>query len=75
MCLIVRILYKFNTVEAFERAVGKVEDSWSDKHIQGRVIYNKTKRQLHWQNVREELNRAITANPGKIHGLISVENQ
>jgi hypothetical protein len=75
MCLMVRILYKFNTVEAFERAVGKVEDYWSDKYIQGRVVYNKTKRQLHWQNLREELNEAITANPVKIHGLISVENQ
>jgi hypothetical protein len=71
----VRILYKFNTVEAFERAVGKVEDYWGDKYIRGRVIYNKTKRQLRWQNLRHELEKAKIVNPGKIHGLIAVENQ
>jgi hypothetical protein len=75
MCLTIRILYKFNTVEAFERAVGKVEDYWGDKYIRGRVVYNKTKRQLYWQNLRQELNLAITVNPGTIHGLITVENQ
>jgi hypothetical protein len=71
----IRILYKFNTVEAFERAVGKVEDFWGDKYIRGRVIYNKEKRQLRWQNLREELNEAKRVNPGKIHGLFTVENQ
>ena len=75
MCLMIRTLYKFNTVEAFERAVGRVEDNWGDKFIRGRVAYNNEKRQLRWQNLREELTNAKSVNPGKIHGLIAVENQ
>ncbi|MBU7009093.1 MAG: hypothetical protein HXS46_00265 [Theionarchaea archaeon] len=75
MCLIIRTLYKFNTVEAFERAVEMVEQKWSTKLIRGRVIYNKTKIQLTWQNLREKLEKAKTVNPVTIHGLIAVENQ
>ena len=75
MCLIIRTLYKFNTVEAFERAVKIVEQKWGNKLIRGRVIYNKTKKQLTWQNLRAELDKAKTVNPVTIHGLIAVENQ
>jgi len=75
MCLIIRTLHKFNTVEAFERAVETVEQKWSTKLIRGRVIYNETKKQLRWQNLREELGKARTVNPGVIHGVIAVENQ
>ena len=35
MCLMVRILYKFNTLEAFERAVRTIECNWGDKVIRG----------------------------------------
>ena len=75
MCLLVRTLYKFNTVEAFERAIETVEQKWGNKLIRGRVIYNKTKKQLTWKNLREELEKAKTANPVTIHGIIAVENQ
>jgi hypothetical protein len=75
MCLMIRILYKFNTIEAFERAVGKVEHYWGDKYIRGRVIYHKSKQQLDWQNLRDELEKAKSINPTTIHGLIAVENQ
>ncbi len=75
MCLLIRTLYKFNTVEAFERAVETIEQKWSNKLIRGRVIYNETKKQLTWQNLREELGKAKTTNPVTIHGLIAVENQ
>jgi len=68
-------MYKFNTVEAFERAVETVERKWSNKLIRGRVIYNETKKQLTWKNLREELEKAKTINPVTIHGLIAVENQ
>jgi len=75
MCLLIRTLYKFNTVEAFERAVETIEQKWSNKLIRGRVIYNEIKRQLTWQNLRAELEKAKTVNPVTIHGLIAVENQ
>jgi len=75
MCLLVRTLYKFNTVEAFERAVETVERKWNNKLIRGRVIYSKTKIQFRWQNLREELEKAKTANPVTIHGIIAVENR
>ena len=75
MCLIVRTIYKFNTVEAFERAIETVEKKWSNKLIRGRVIFNGTRIQLRWQNLRAEHEKAKTANPMKIHGLIAVENQ
>ena len=75
MCLIIRTIYKFNTAEAFERAVEMVEQKWNTKLIRGRVIYNETKRQLTWQNLREELGKAKTINPVTIHGIIAVENQ
>jgi len=75
MCLLIRTLYKFNTVEAFERAVETIERKWSNKLIKGRVIYSNTKRQLTWKNLREELYRAKTVNQVTIHGLIAVENQ
>jgi len=75
MCLLIRILYKFNTVEAFERAVEITEQKWGTKLIRGRVIYNKTKKQLTWKNLQEELEKAKTINPLTIHGLIAVENR
>jgi hypothetical protein len=75
MCLIIRLLYKFNTVEAFERAITAVEQQWGDKYIRGRVVYNESKTYLEWDNLRTELRRAKSANPVKIHGLIAVENQ
>ena len=75
MCLMVRIVYKFNTLEAFERAINAVENHWGDKFIRGRVTYLGIKRQFTWQNLREELEIAKTVNPNTIHGLIAVENQ
>jgi hypothetical protein len=75
MCLMVRILYKFNTLEAFERAVDTVELHWGDKFIRGRVHYNKAKLHLTWQNLRHQLETAKTVNPATIHGLIAVEHQ
>jgi hypothetical protein len=71
----IRILYKFNTVEAFERAVTAVEQHWGDKYIRGRVAYNGSKTGLTWENLQTELGKAKAAFPGKIHGLIAVENQ
>ena len=75
MCLLVRILYKFNTLEAFSRAVDTVEQDWGTKFIRGRVVYNGSKAYLKWENLRQELERAKTTNPGTIHGLIAVEDQ
>ncbi len=75
MCLLIRTLYKFNTLQAFERAVDKVEQQWSDKFIRGRVVYNGTKMHLKWKNLRQQLEKAKTVNPSTIHGLIAVENQ
>jgi hypothetical protein len=75
MCLMVRILYKFNTLEAFERAVDTVELYWGDKFIRGRVHYNNTKQKLTWNNLRHELVTAKTVSPCRIHGLIAVEHQ
>jgi len=75
MCLLVRILYKFNTLEAFSRAVDTVEQYWGTKYIRGRVIYNGSKTYLKWENLRQELERAETVNPSTIHGLIVVEDQ
>jgi hypothetical protein len=73
--LIIRLLYKFNTLEAFERAITAVEQQWGDKYIRGRVVYNESKTHLEWDNLRTELQRAKSANPVKIHGIIAVENQ
>ena len=75
MCLLVRILYKFNTLEAFSRAVDTVEQYWGTKFIRGRVIYNGSKMYLKWDNLRRELEKAKQVNPVKIHGLIAVEDQ
>jgi hypothetical protein len=75
MCLIIRLLYKFNTLEAFERAITAVEQHWGDKYVRGRVVYNKSKTYLKWDNLRTELQRAKSANPVTIHGIIAVENQ
>jgi len=75
MCLLIRILYKFNTLEAFSRAVEVVEQYWGIKYIRGRVIYNGSKTYLKWENLRRELERAETVNPSTIHGLIVVEDQ
>ena len=75
MCLQIRTIYKFNTVEAFERAVEKVEKYWGTKLIRGRVIYKGTKMFLNWGNLRQTLEEAIKVNPEAIHGLITVENQ
>ena len=75
MCLMIRLLYKFNTVEAFERAVTAVEQHWGDKYIRGRVVYNGSKIALNWHNLQTELGKAKAVSPGKIHGLIAVENQ
>ena len=75
MCLLIRTLYKFNTLQAFERAVEKVEQYWSDKFIRGRVVYNGSKIHLKWKNLRSELEEAKTVNPSTIHGLIVVEDQ
>ncbi|MBU7017162.1 MAG: hypothetical protein HXS44_06600 [Theionarchaea archaeon] len=75
MCLMVRILYKFNTMEAFERAVDTVELHWGDKLIRGRVCYSNTKQKLTWKNLRIELNTAKAVNPCRIHGIIAVEHQ
>ncbi len=75
MCLLVRILYKFNTLEAFSRAVDIVEQDWGTKFIRGRVIYNESKTYLKWDNLRRELEKAETVNPSAIHGLIVVEDQ
>ena len=75
MCLMVRIIYKFNSLEAFERAVDTVEQHWGDKFIRGRVHYNNTKHHFTWENLRHALKTAQTVNPGRIHGLIAVENQ
>jgi hypothetical protein len=71
----IRLLYKFNTVEAFERAVTAVEQHWGDKYIRGRVAYNGSKTSLNWHNLQAELDRARTVSPARIHGLIAVENQ
>jgi hypothetical protein len=75
MCLMVRTIYKFNTVEAFERAVLTVECNWADKLIKGHVVYNAIKTQLKWSNIQVELTKAKIVNPANIHGLIAVENQ
>ena len=75
MCLMVRTLYKFNTVEAFERAVQTVESQWKAKFIRGKVTYNNTKTELRWRNLREQLQKAKSVNPETIHGVIAVENQ
>ena len=75
MCLQIRILYKFNTVQAFERAVEIVEKYWGTKLIRGRVIYKGTKIFLNWGNLRQTLEEASKVNPVAIHGLITVENQ
>ena len=75
MCLLIRTFYKFNTLEAFGRAVEAVEQYWTDKFIRGRVIYNGSKMYLKWDNLRRELEKAEQVNPVKIHGLIVVENQ
>jgi len=75
MCLLVRILYKFNTLEAFSRAVETVEQYWGTKFIRGRVIYNGSKMYLKWGNLRRELEKAEHVNPSTIHGLIVVEDQ
>jgi hypothetical protein len=75
MCLQIRTLYKFNTVQAFERAVEIVEKYWGTKLIRGQVIYKGTKTFLNWGNVRQILEKAIKVNPEAIHGLIVVENQ
>jgi hypothetical protein len=75
MCLMVRILYKFNSLEAFERAVRTIECNWGDKLIRGRIAYNNSKIKLTWENLFTELSAAKAQNPAKIHGLIAVENQ
>ena len=75
MCLMVRTLYKFNTVEAFERAVDTVESQWKTKFIRGKVTYNDRKTELRWKNLREQLQKAKSMNPETIHGIIAVENQ
>ena len=75
MCLQIRTHYKFNTVEAFERAVEMVEKYWGTKLIRGRVIYKGTKTFLNWGNLRSSLEEAIKVNPEAIHGLIVVENR
>ncbi|MBU7032043.1 MAG: hypothetical protein HXS53_05900 [Theionarchaea archaeon] len=75
MCLQIRIHYKFNTVEAFERAVEMVEKYWGTRLIRGRVIYKGTKIFLNWGNLRQTLEEAIIMNPEAIHGLIVVENR
>ena len=75
MCLQIRTIYKFNTVEAFERAVNTVEKHWGTKVIKGRVIYKGTKTFLNWGNLRQTLEEATKVNPVTIHGLIAVENQ
>jgi hypothetical protein len=75
MCLQIRTLYKFNTVEAFEKAVEIVEKYWGTKLIRGRVIYKGTKIFLNWGNLQQTLEEAINVNPEAIHGLIAVENQ
>ena len=75
MCLLVRILYKFNTLEAFSRAVEVVERDWGTKFIRGRVVYNGSKMYLKWENLQQELKRAEQVNPSTIHGLIVVEDQ
>ena len=75
MCLLIRTLYKFNTLEAFSRAVEIVEQYWTDKYIRGRVVYSGSKMYLKWKNLRQQLEKAETVNPSTIHGLIVVENQ
>ncbi|KYK31910.1 MAG: hypothetical protein AYK19_03605 [Theionarchaea archaeon DG-70-1] len=75
MCLMVRTLYKFNTVETFEKAVQTVESQWKTKFIRGKVIYKNTKTELRWNNLREQLQKAKSVNPETIHGFIAVENQ
>ena len=75
MCLQIRTTYKFNTVEAFERAVEKVEKYWGTKLIRGHVIYKGTKIFLNWGNLRQTLEEVTEVNPEAIHGLIAVENQ
>ena len=75
MCLQIRTIYKFNTVEAFERAVDIVEKYWGTKLIRGHMIYKETKIFLNWGNLRQTLTEAIKVNPETIHGLITVENQ
>jgi hypothetical protein len=75
MCLMIRTIYKFNTVEAFERAVKTVEKQWTKKFIRGRVVYHTSKTYLKWDNLRTELQKAKSVNPATIHGLIAVENQ
>ena len=75
MCLQIRTIYKFSTVEAFERAVEMVEKYWGTKVIRGRVIYKGTKTFLNWSNLRQAVKEASKVNPVAIHGLITVENQ
>ena len=75
MCLQIRTIYKFSTVEAFERAVETVEKHWGTKFIRGRVIYKGTKTFLNWGNLQQALTEVTKVNPVAIHGLIAVENQ
>jgi hypothetical protein len=75
MCLMIRTIYKFNTVEAFERAVTTAERKWPTKLIRGRVTYNGDKQQLTWKNLRSELERAQSVDAVTITGIIAVENQ
>ena len=75
MCLMIRTIYKFNTVEAFERAVKAVERKWPTKLIRGRVVYNGDKQQLTWENLRSELERVKSVDAVVITGVIAVENQ
>jgi hypothetical protein len=75
MCLQIRTIYKFSSVEAFERAVDTVEKHWGTKVIRGRVIYKETKTFLNWGNLRQTLREASKVNSEAIHGLIAVENQ
>jgi len=75
MCLQIRTLYKFNTLQAFERAVEIVEKYWGTRLIRGHVIYKETKTFLNWSNLRSSLKEASKVNLEAIHGLIVVENQ
>ena len=75
MCLQIRTIYKFSTVEAFERAVDTVEKYWGSKLIRGHVIYKGTKIFLNWGNLRQALKEVTKVSPEAIHGLIAVENQ
>jgi len=75
MCLQIRTIYKFSTVEAFERAADTVEKYWGTKVIRGRVIYKGTKILLNWGNLKQVVKEISEVNPEAIHGLITVENQ